>query len=118
MRGSRVTGLVVLVATLHVAVFSLALGPRCIAYIAAAYLSAVVIWGGELLLNDRKRRLGFWAGVVTALVVQQVAYRVWKAELAGFWWPLVQFGVVQLLIAMAISEAMKQARRSANLRGR
>ena len=45
-------------------------------------------------------------------------YQDWKAELAGFWWPLVQFGVAQLLIAVAISEAMKRARRTANLHDR
>ena len=97
-------GIVVLVVGLHLAALSFALGPRCMPYLAAAYLSAVAIWGGVFLLSNRKRRLGFWAGVVIGLVVQQAAYQIWKAELAGFWWPLAQFGALQLLVACGIGK--------------
>jgi hypothetical protein len=34
---------------LHLAAVSFALGPRCIAYVVAAYLSAVVVWGSVLM---------------------------------------------------------------------
>jgi len=61
-----------------------------------------------------KRRVCVIVGFGLSLTIQQAAYQVWKTELAGFWWPFVQFGAVQLLIAVVITEAMKQARRSAN----
>jgi len=34
--------------------------------------------------------------------VQQVAYQIWKTQLGGFWWPLVQFGALQSLVAWGI----------------
>lgn len=63
MRGSRVTGIVALVAALHVAVLSLVFGPRHMSYALAAALSATLIWGGVLLLRERKRQAGFIAGL-------------------------------------------------------
>lgn len=103
MRGSRVTGIVALVAALHVAVLSLVFGPRHMSYALAAALSATLIWGGVLLLSERKRQAGFVAGLVVGLAVQQVAYRVWKAQLPGFWWPLAQFEAVHFLVGYLAS---------------
>jgi hypothetical protein len=102
MRGSRVTGIVLLVAALHMAVVSIVFGPRHVGYMISATLSATLIWGGVFLLNERKRRAGAVAGIVVGLVVQQVAYQVWKTQLGGFWWPLVQFGGLQCLVAWGI----------------
>jgi hypothetical protein len=114
MRGSRVTGIAVLVAALHLAGLSFALGPKCIPYIAAAYLTAVVVWGG-VLMSTWKGRVGVIVGVGLSVAVQQVAYQIWKVELGGFWWPLAQFGALQLLIAVGISEVANRARRTDKL---
>lgn len=102
MRGSRVTGLVVLVAAVHVAVVSILLGPRNAGYLMSAAASAALIWGGVLVLNKRKRQAGVVAGIIAGLAVQQVAYQVWKGQLGGFWWPLAQFGALQSLVAWGI----------------
>lgn len=106
-----------MVTALHLAALSFALGPRCIPYTATAYLTAVAVWGGSLM-SMRKRRVCVLVGLALSLTIQQAAYQVWKTELAGSWWPFVQFGAVQLLIAVLFAEAMKQAGRSANLRDR
>jgi hypothetical protein len=102
MRGSRVTGIVLLVAALHMPVVSIVFGPRHVGYMISATLSATLIWGGVFLLNERKRRAGVVAGIVVGLVVQQVAYEVWKTQLGGFWWPPVQFGALQCVVAWGI----------------
>ena len=91
MRGSRVTGIVLLVAALHVAVVSMVFGPRHAGYMMSATLSATLIWGGVFVLSERKRRCGAVAGVVVGLAVQQVAYQIWKAAARGF---LVAAGAV------------------------
>jgi hypothetical protein len=90
------------------AAVSFALGPRCIAYVVAAYLSAVVVWG-SVLMSMGRGRLGFIVGVGLSVAVQQAAYQVWKGELGGFWWPLAQFGALQALIAAGVSQVTKQA---------
>lgn len=99
MKGSRATGIVLLVAALHLSGLSLAAGPRCLGYVVAAYLSAVVVWG-SFMMSTRKRRAVFALSVIVALAVQQVAYQVWKVQLGGFWWPLAQFCAVHLLIGV------------------
>ncbi len=111
MRGSRVTGIVLLVAALHMAVVSIVFGPRCVGYMMSATLSATLIWGGVFLLDERKHRAGVVAGIVIGLAVQQVAYQVWWGQLGGFWWPLAQFGALQFLIAVGISQTAKPAPR-------
>jgi hypothetical protein len=102
MKSEELIRLAVVIAALHVAVLSIVFGLRHVGYILAATLSATFIWGVVFFLNERKRRAGFIAGVVVGLVVQQVAYQVWKAELPGFWWPLAQFGALQFLVAYGI----------------
>jgi hypothetical protein len=102
MRGSCVTGIVLLVAAAHVAVVSILFGPRHAGYLMSATLSATLIWGGVFVLNERKRPAGAVAGVVVGLAVQQVVYQVWKGQLGGFWLPLAQFGALQSLVAWGI----------------
>ena len=114
IRNERLVRLVAMIAALHLAALSFALGPRCIAYIVAAYLSAVVVWGIVFLTSKQRRQAGWVVGLVVIVIIQQIAYQVWKAELSGFWWPLAQFGALQVLIAITISQAMKQARGTAN----
>ncbi len=109
VRNEGLLGLVAVIAGLHLAALSFALGPRCIAYVVAAYLSAVVVWG-SVLISVGKRRLGIIVGVWLSVAVQQAAYQIWKGELGGFWWPLAQFGALQLLIAVGISQVTKQAK--------
>jgi hypothetical protein len=82
---------------------------KLIGYIVTATLSATLILGVVRLLDGRKRRAGVIAGVIVVLAVQQATYQVWKAKLPGCWWPLGQFGALQLLIAAGSSEAGKRA---------
>ena len=103
-------GIVVLVATLHVAVLSMVFGPRHVGYMVSAALSASWIWGAVFLLRERKGLAGLVAAVAVALAVQQVAYRVWKAELPGFWWPLAQFAALQFLVGFLASRALRGGR--------
>jgi len=114
-RGSRMLvrrqgllGLVAIVAVLHVAILSFVLGPRCIAYIAAAYLTGVVVWGG-VSLSAGKRRVAVVVGAGLTVAVQQMAYQAWKAELAGSWWPVAQFFALQLLIGVGVHRAIRYA---------
>jgi hypothetical protein len=101
------------VATLHLMALSFAFGPRSAAYVLAAYLSAVTVWGSVFLMSQQRRHAEWVVGSLAIVIIQQIAYRVWKAELPGFWWPLVQFGTVQFVIAVGISGAAKRARRTA-----
>ncbi|HEY5909869.1 MAG TPA: hypothetical protein VJA21_04615 [Verrucomicrobiae bacterium] len=102
MRGSSVTGIVLLVAAVHVAAVSILFGPRHAGYLMSAALSAALIWGGVFVLNKRKRPAGAVAGVVVGLAVQQVAYQVWSSQLGGFWWPVGQFWALQCLVAWGL----------------
>jgi hypothetical protein len=104
MKGQSLFRLMACIAALHVTVLSVAFGPRHMGYLLTATLSATLIWGVVFFLSERKRRRGVIAGVVVGLVVQQVAVHVWKAELPGFWWPLAQFGALQLLVACGIGK--------------
>ena len=90
------------IAALHVAALSILFGLRQIGYILAASLSATLIWGAVFTLSLPRRRAGMIAGMVLGLIVQQIAYQVWKAELPGLWWPLAQFAAVQFLMAYGL----------------
>jgi hypothetical protein len=109
--------MVPVVAALHLAVVSFAFGPRCIAYIVAAYLSAVAVWGAVFLLSEQRHQVVWGVGLLVVVIIQQIAYRVWKAELPGFWWPLGQFGALHFPIAVGISEAAKWGRRTPKFGG-
>jgi hypothetical protein len=108
VRNEGLLGLVAVIGGLHLAALSFALGPRCIAYVVVAYLSAVVVWG-SLLMGLGRRRLGFIVGIGLSVAFQQAAYQVWKGELGGFWWPLAQFGALHVMIAVGISQLAKMA---------
>jgi hypothetical protein len=109
MKNKNLFGLVAIIVAPHMVLLSMLFGPRHIGYIVTATLSATLIWGVVLLLDGRKHRAGVIAGLVVVLAVQQAAYQVWKAKLPGCWWPLGQFGALQFLIAVGISQAAKQA---------
>ena len=100
--------LMAVIAALHAAVLSLALGPRCIAYIAAAYLSAVVVWG-SVAMSAGKRRVAVIVGAGLTVAVQQAAYQAWKAELAGFWWAAAQFLALQWLVGAGVQRTIRYA---------
>lgn len=80
MKTEKLIRLALVIAALHVTVLSFVVGQRHFGYIVAATLSATPIGGVVFFLNDRMGRASFVAGVVFSLAVQQVAYRVWKAE--------------------------------------
>jgi hypothetical protein len=104
MKSEKLLLLAVAIAALHVAGLSIVFGPRHIGYILAATFSATLIWGGVFCVSGQKRRAGVVAGVLLGLAIQQVAYHLWKAELAGFWWSLAQFGALQCLIAYGLGK--------------
>ena len=103
MKSQSLFRLMACIAALHVAALSMVFGLRHMGYILSATLSATLIWGVVFFLNERKRRTGVMAGVAVALVVQQVTYQVWKAELPGFGWPLAQFAALHVLVALGVS---------------
>ena len=105
MKSEQLVRLAAVIAALHVAVLSFLFGPRHIGYILVAVFSAILIWGVVFFLSERKRRAGFIAGAILGLVIQVMAYRLLKAELPGFWWPLAQFGALQFLVAYGIGKA-------------
>jgi hypothetical protein len=86
------------VSALHIVVLSFVFGLRHTGYILTATTSATLIWGVVFFLNEHRRLGGIIGAVAAGLIVQQVAYQVWKAELPGFWWPLAQFGALQFLM--------------------
>jgi hypothetical protein len=102
-RSERLWRLVAVIAGLHLFAVSIALGPRCIAYIVAAYLSAVAVWDVVSLARKERRRVGWVAGLLVIVVIQQMAYHRMKSALPGVWWPLVQFFAVQLLIGIGVA---------------
>jgi hypothetical protein len=102
MKNQKLIRVAEVIVALLVTVLSIAFGLRHFGYIIAATLSGALIWGVVFFLNERKRRAGLIAGVLVALVVQQVAYHAWRAELPGFWWPLALFGALQFLVAYGI----------------
>jgi hypothetical protein len=106
MKNESLFRLMAIIAALHVGVLSVAFGLRHIGYILAATLSATLIWGVVFLLKERLRRARIIGAVVAGLVVQQVAYQVWKAELPGFWWSLAQFVALQFLVAYGIGRTV------------
>ena len=105
MNREKLARLALVIAALVGTALSILLGARHVGYILAAVLSATLIWGVVPFLNGQKRRAGMIAGVIAGLVVQQVAYQVWKAEPPGFWWPLAQFGALQFLVAYGIGRS-------------
>ena len=74
--------MVAVIVAVHLAVLSLILGPRCVAYILAAYLSAVAVWGG-VLVSKGKGALRVSVGVALSVAAQQAAYEIWKADFVG-----------------------------------
>ena len=102
MKNQKLIRLAVVIVALLVTVLSIAFGLRHFGYILVATLSGAFIWCVVFFLDERKRRAGLIVGALVALVVQQLAYHAWKAELPGFWWPLAQFGALQFLVAYGI----------------
>ena len=70
-------------AALHAAVLSIVLGLRHIGHIMAATLNATILWSVVCFLGGPKRAAGMTMGATIALVVQQVACRVCRAEAPG-----------------------------------
>ena len=106
IRGWRVTEMVLVVAALHGFVLSVVLGPRCVAYLAAAYLCAVTVWG-TVGMSGQRGRAGFVVGLGVSVAVQQASYQAWRAELAGFWWPVAQFFAVQWVIGLGTQRLIR-----------
>jgi hypothetical protein len=101
MKSKNLFGLVAVIAALHVAVLSFVFGPRHLGYILVAALSATLPWGVVFFLNKQKHRTGIIVGAVIGLVIQLVAYQIWKGELPRYWLALAQFWSLQFLVAYA-----------------
>lgn len=90
------------VVALHVLLASLFLSPHPGKYAFSACLATIVIWGTLYYLKQHQRSAGIIAGFLLALVVQQIAFHVWRSEFADIWWPLVQFLSLQYVVAGAL----------------
>ena len=106
MKKQSIYHLMAAIAALHVTGFSLFFGPRHYGYILAATFSATLIWAVVFFLSESKRHRAAIVGVVAGLLVQQVAYHFWKAELPGLWWPLAQFAALQILVAYGMGRTV------------
>lgn len=107
------------VVALHLAALSFVFGPRHIAYILAAYLSALAVWGVVFLISDQKRSASWIVGSLAIVIVQQIAYHTMKSGLPGVWWPLAQFFALQFLIGIGVERTIGYAGRfgSPHVRG-
>lgn len=101
MKTEKLVRLATVIAALHVAVLSVIFGPRHIGYLLVAALSATPTWGVVFFLNEQKHRTGIIVGAVIGLVIQLVAYQIWKGELPRYWLALAQFWSLQFLVAYA-----------------
>ena len=54
-------------------------------------------------MSKPKRQAAWVVGLLAIIIIKQIAYQVWKAELSGFWWPLAQFGALQFLVVYVAS---------------
>ena len=90
------------IVALHVALFSMVVGSHHLGYILTVTLSATLIWGMVFFRNAWRRHAAVITGVVFAVVVQQAAYGLWKAQLPGCWWPLAQSGALHFLVAFGL----------------
>ena len=92
----------VVIGSLHIILLSMVCGLHHPGYFLTAIVSGSLIWSMVFLLSGRKFQAGVVAGIVAGLAVQQAAYSVWKPLMPGFWWPLAQFGAIQLIAAFLI----------------
>jgi len=106
MKGPKIVKLVSLVATLHVFALSLFFSKPPGKYFFVTCIGTIVVWGWVFSLRAQKRKVGIIAGVVVALVIQQFAFHVWRAEIPGVWWPLLQFASLQCLVALSCSSSL------------
>ena len=102
MKAKEVTTITVLIVALHVAAVSLAFGPIRWHYLLAAVLTAAVIWSLLPGLDSRRQWIGFLVGVALALAVQQLTFRLWRAQFTSAWPPLAQFVALHVLIGFSI----------------
>jgi hypothetical protein len=102
MKSKNLFRLVAMITALHVIVLSFVFGPRHFCYTLTAILSGTLTWGVVFFLNEQKHRTGIIVGAVIGLVIQLVAYQIWKGELPRYWWALAQFAALQSLIAVGI----------------
>ncbi len=105
MKANALARTVAVVVSLHLAILSFVFGQSHIAYILVTTASATVIGGVIFFLGGRRRKLALGLGVLLAALIQQFAYLSWKPELGGFWWPLIQSGSLQFLIAYWIGSS-------------
>jgi len=94
-----------IVVALHVLVLSFFMSKPPAKYFFATCMGTVVVWGIVFSLKEQRRRAGIVVGLVVALVIQQVAFHVWRSELAGIWWPLVQFLSIQCVVVSSLSSS-------------
>lgn len=109
-RVSKPTALLmaVVVSALHVVVLSILFGSAHRTYLLVSVTSGIAIWTTVPLIFAHRRWVGIGAGVVLAIIIQQLAFRAWRAELAGFWWSLAQFAALQLLIGLGMGKAVRE----------
>jgi hypothetical protein len=102
MKMLRIVGIAGLIVALHLAVLSWLFGVTAAGYVVAACITGVFVWGAVLVIGPRRLWVWMAGGAALGLVVQQVTFHVWRSDLGGFAWPLVQFFSLQYLIAYGL----------------
>jgi hypothetical protein len=90
---------------LHLLVLSFFVSIPPAKYFFATCMGTVVVWGLVFSLKEQQRKVGIAVGLLLALVIQQLAFQIWRSELAGIWWPLLQFFSLQYVVILSLSRS-------------
>ncbi|HEX7860992.1 MAG TPA: hypothetical protein VF773_11735 [Verrucomicrobiae bacterium] len=71
-------------------------------YFVSICVSTIVVWSAAFAVK-RFKTIALIAAAIFQLAFQQVAYRLWQAELSSVWWPLAQFVALQYIIFLTIA---------------
>ena len=103
MRGSCVTGIVLLVAALHVAVVSMRVWTAARGLPDVGDVERDVDLGrGVCVERAEAARRALSRVLSSAWPCSRWRIRSGRSQLGGFWWPLAQFGALQSLVAWGI----------------
>src|SRR5688500_11001048 len=71
-------------------------------YFMVTCFSTVFVWSAAFAVK-RFRTVAIVATSLIQIIVHHLAYPLWQAELASFWWPFAQFAALQYIIIQALS---------------
>lgn len=105
----KVVKIASVVLALHLIVLSFFFYKPPLNYFAVACLSTVIVWSAVFSFGKRRKRAAIIAGSLLQLAIQQFAYHAWLLGQAGMWWPLVQFLVLQYVVALRLGSSPEDA---------